>query len=81
MLHRPNEASQSHKEEKDTHTNDASHHLETGDQTKPLSPCCDANHQETDHLQDRHTGWVWKWHFVQKVKHHFLFYQLARAVL
>lgn len=56
MLHRPNEASQSHKEEKDTHTNDASHHLETGDQTKPLSPCCDANHQETDHLQDRHTG-------------------------
>lgn len=49
MLHCPNEASQSHKEEKDTHTNDASHHLETGDQTKPLSPCCDANHQETDH--------------------------------
>lgn len=56
MLHRPNEARQSHKEEEDAHTDDASHHLEAGDQTKPLSPCRDADHQEADHLRDTHAG-------------------------
>ncbi len=55
MLHGPDEASQCHKKEEDAHTNDASHHLKTGDQTKPLSPCCDANHQQAHHLQDRQT--------------------------
>lgn len=55
MLHRTNEACQSHKEEKDAHTDDASHHLETGHQTEPLPPCCDADHQQTHHLQHRHT--------------------------
>lgn len=55
MLHGPDEAGQGHKEEKDAHTDDASHHLETGDQTEPLPPRCDADHQQAHHLQDRHT--------------------------
>lgn len=49
MLHGPNEASQGHKEEEDANTNDTSHHLETGDQTEPLPPCCDADHQQAHH--------------------------------
>lgn len=49
MLHRPNEASQGHKEEENAHTDDATHHLETGDQAEPLPPCCDANQQQAHH--------------------------------
>lgn len=55
MLHGPNEAGQGHKEEEDAHTDDASHHLETGDQAEPLPPRCDANHQQAHHLQGRQT--------------------------
>lgn len=56
MLHGPDEAGQRHKEEEDAHTDDASHHLETGDQTEPLPPRCDADHQQAHHLQDGHTA-------------------------
>lgn len=55
VLHGPNEAGQGHEEEEDSHTDDASNHLETGHQTEPLPPRCDADHQQTHHLQDRHT--------------------------
>lgn len=49
VLHGPDEACQGHEEEENSNTNDASHHLETGHQTEPLPPCCDAYHQQTHH--------------------------------
>ncbi len=57
MLHGPDEAGQGHEEEEHAHTDDASHHLKTGDQTKPLPPRSNANHQQAHHLHHRHTGW------------------------
>lgn len=56
VLHGPDEAGQGHKEEEDAHANDTTYHLETGDQTEPLPPCCDADQQQTHHLQDRHAA-------------------------
>lgn len=55
MLHGPDEACHGHEEEEDAHTDDAANHLETGDQTEPLPPRCDADHQQAHHLQDGHT--------------------------
>lgn len=54
MFHGPYEAGQGHKKEEDAHTDDASHYLKTGDQTEPFTPCCNTNHQQAHHLQDRH---------------------------
>lgn len=51
MLHGPDESSHGHKEEEDSDTNNTAHDLEAGDQSKPLSPRCNSNHQQAHHLQ------------------------------
>lgn len=52
MLYGANESGQSDEEEKDPNSDDASYHLETWDQAKPLSPGSDADHQHAHHLQE-----------------------------
>lgn len=49
VLHGPDESGKSHEEEEDPHADDAPDHLETGDQTEPLPPRRDADHQQTHH--------------------------------
>lgn len=58
MLHSSTQSHNGHDEEKQSNSNDSTHHLETRDQSEPFAPCCTTNHQKTDHLKTRTDGWL-----------------------